>query len=85
MINEEIIKTNLLIVNTTPLGTFPNIESCPNIPYEFLTDKHLLFDLVYNPAQTLFLQKGLQHGTSVKNGYDMLIEQAEAAWKIWNL
>lgn len=84
-INEEIIKTNLLIVNTTPLGTFPNIESCPNIPYEFLTDKHLLFDLVYNPAQTLFLQKGLQHGTSVKNGYDMLIEQAEAAWKIWNL
>lgn len=84
-INEDFIKRNSLIVNTTPLGTFPNVESCPNIPYEFLTNRHLLFDLVYNPAQTLFLQKGLQQGASVKNGYDMLIKQAEAAWKIWNL
>lgn len=84
-LNQDIINRNLLIINTTPLGTFPNTETCPNIPYQFLTEKHLLFDLVYNPELTLFLQKGLQHGSTIKNGYEMLVEQAESAWKIWNL
>ena len=83
-LNEQIISSSLLIINTTPLGTFPNIYDCPNIPYQYLTPQHFLYDLVYNPAQTLFLQKGEQHGTSTKNGYDMLVIQAEESWRIWN-
>jgi len=83
-INEKVIKENLVIINTTPVGTFPNIEECPDIPYEFLTSRHYLFDLVYNPAKTLFLQKGEQKGTAIKNGYEMLTIQAEESWRIWN-
>ncbi|MDR0368523.1 MAG: shikimate dehydrogenase [Bacteroidales bacterium] len=83
-LNKEIIKSNPLIINTTPLGMSPDTDSCPDIPYNFLTDKHFLFDLVYNPTQTLFLQKGLQQGTLACNGYDMLRYQADQAWKIWN-
>ena len=80
----DIIKDNLLIINTTPVGTSPHIEAFPDIPYEFLTPKHLLYDLVYNPAETVFLQKGKEHGASVKNGQEMLHLQAEKAWEIWN-
>lgn len=83
-LSKAIIEENKLIVNTTPLGTFPNIEDCPDIPYEFLTPEHLLYDLVYNPEKTLFLQKGQALGASVKNGYEMLILQAEESWRIWN-
>lgn len=84
-LDADVMRRNTLIVNTTPLGTFPNVETCPDIPYRLLTEKHLLFDLVYNPEQTLFMKKGLQNGAAVKNGYEMLVGQAEASWCIWNL
>lgn len=73
-----------LIVNTTPLGTYPNIQTFPALPYESLTDRHYLYDLVYNPAETVFLQKGKEVGAKIKNGYDMLVLQAEISWQIWN-
>lgn len=84
-LDADVMRRNTLIVNTTPLGTFPNVDTCPDIPYRLLTEKHLLFDLVYNPEQTLFMKKGLQNGAAVKNGYEMLVGQAEASWRIWNL
>jgi shikimate dehydrogenase len=83
-LTEEMIGERLLVINTTPIGMYPNVEECPDIPYEFLTPRHYLFDLVYNPAKTLFLQKGEEHGTAIKNGYEMLVIQAEESWKIWN-
>lgn len=73
-----------VIVNCTPLGTFPNTDECADIPYHLLTPSHLLFDLVYNPAETLFLRRGRERGAATKNGYEMLVRQAEAAWEIWN-
>ncbi len=73
-----------LIINTTPLGMAPNIETFPNIPYHCLSSQHLLYDLVYNPEQTLFLQKGMQQGAATQNGLSMLYYQAEKAWEIWN-
>ena len=73
-----------LIINSTPLGMYPNITQAPPIPYGALTPKHYLFDLIYNPARTLFLQQGEQRGAAVQNGLDMLIIQAEESWKIWN-
>ena len=82
-LNESIIKEHLLIINTTPLGTFPNVDECPDIPYQYLTARHFLYDLVYNPGKTLFLQKGEQQGAVTKNGYDMLVIQAEESWRIW--
>ncbi len=83
-INKKIISDCLLIINTTPLGMEPDTGSCPAIPYLYLTDKHLLYDLVYNPAKTLFLQKGEEQGTTIKNGEEMLVLQAEESWRIWN-
>ncbi len=83
-LNKEIIITHQIIINTTPVGTFPNSDECPNIPYQFITAQHYLFDLVYNPAQTLFMKKGLEQKAFVKNGYQMLCLQAEENWKIWN-
>lgn len=80
----EVMKSHTIIVNCTPLGTFPNVDECPDIPYHMLTSRHLLFDLVYNPAETLFLRRGREQGATVKNGYEMLVLQAEAAWRIWN-
>lgn len=73
-----------LIVNTTPLGMFPNVQGCPPIPYELLSSQHLLYDLIYNPEETLFMRKGREHGASVKNGLEMLHLQAAAAWTLWN-
>lgn len=73
-----------IIINATPVGTSPNVEAFPLIPYEFFTDKHIAYDLIYNPAETQFLKKAKQHGAQIKNGLDMLIFQAEKAWKIWN-
>ncbi|UXX78138.1 shikimate dehydrogenase [Reichenbachiella carrageenanivorans] len=78
------VRTHELIINTTPLGTYPDVDTKPNLPYEQLTDKHLLFDLVYNPEVTAFLQEGLNKGAQIKNGYAMLVGQAEASWQIWN-
>ena len=82
-LTDEIIKKHTLIINTTPLGTVPEIESCPEIPYNYLTKNHLLYDLIYNPAQSQFLKNGAQQGATIKNGYDMLIAQAQASWAIW--
>lgn len=82
--NPEIIRSNRLIVNTTPLGTFPNIEDKPNLPYNQLSSKHMLFDLVYNPEISAFLQEGVERNAHTRNGYDMLVGQAEASWSIWN-
>ncbi len=84
-LDEATFCASTLIVNTTPLGTFPDTDACPAIPYNLLTDKCLLYDLVYNPEQTLFLKKGAERGATTKNGYEMLVLQAEASWEIWNL
>ena len=73
-----------LIINTTPVGMYPAVDEAPPIPYEGLNESHYLFDLVYNPEKTLFLQKGEERGAAIKNGQDMLIIQAEESWKIWN-
>lgn len=73
-----------VIINCTPLGTFPNVEEAPPIPYEALSEKHYLFDLVYNPEKTRFMQEGEKRGATIRNGYDMLRYQAEEAWTIWN-
>ncbi len=73
-----------IIINCTPLGTSPNIEAFPPIPYNFFTEKHIAFDLIYNPEETQFLKKAKKKGAITKNGYEMLVFQAEKAWKIWN-
>jgi len=83
-LNEEVIKQSHLIVNCTPLGTFPNVEDLPNIPYEFLTKEHILYDLIYNPAETSFLRKGKEMDCTIKNGEEMLQLQADRSWEIWN-
>ncbi|WP_428742275.1 shikimate dehydrogenase family protein [Tenacibaculum sp.] len=83
-ITKKTMKTYHLIINCTPLGTHPNIEACPDIPYEYISDKHLLYDLIYNPSETTFLRKGKEKGAIIKNGLEMLELQAEKAWKIWN-
>ncbi|MGJ1433410.1 shikimate dehydrogenase family protein [Sphingobacterium spiritivorum] len=83
-LNDTIIKENTLIINCSPLGTYPNVDTCPDIPYESISEEHLLYDLVYNPEVTLFLKKGLEKGAAIKNGYDMLLLQAERNWIIWN-
>lgn len=82
-LNEEIILGHKIIINCTPLGTFPNIDTCPNIPYDFITKDHLAYDLVYNPSETLFLNKSKQKGATTKNGHEMLKNQALGAWEIW--
>ena len=79
-----VMQAHPIVINTTPLGTYPAIDTCPPIPYEAIGPQHLLYDLVYNPAQTLFLQKGLERGARIKNGEEMLILQAEESWRIWN-
>lgn len=80
----EIMFAHRLIVNTTPLGMSPNTETCPKIPYEAISQRHLLFDLVYNPEETQFLKKGRLQGSQIQNGLEMLHIQAEKAWAIWN-
>lgn len=83
-LTQDILEDHLLIINTTPLGSFPKVDEAPPIPYQYLTARHYLYDLVYNPSTTLFLQNGREHGALTKNGYDMLVGQAELSWKIWN-
>ena len=80
----DIIKEHLLVINTTPVGMAPNIDAAPDIPYEAISDKHALIDLIYNPEETLFLKNGREHGATTTNGLTMLHAQAEASWKIWN-
>ena len=84
LINATTFDNFQIIINCTPVGTSPNIEASPNLPYEFFTEKHIAYDLIYNPEETTFLKKAKANGAVIKNGYDMLIFQAEKAWKIWN-
>ena len=79
----EVMTRHKVVVNATPLGTFPDVERCPDIPYPLLTASHLCYDLVYNPDKTLFLQKAEAQGATIKNGLEMLHIQADEAWKIW--
>lgn len=83
-LNQEVLSDYTVIINASPVGTYPNVNEAPNIPYNTLTSQHLLYDLVYNPAETLFLKKGSDLGAVVKNGAEMLTLQALAAWDIWN-
>ncbi|MDO9258216.1 MAG: shikimate dehydrogenase [Bacteroidales bacterium] len=83
-LSEKTISDNLLIINTSPVGTFPDTDKCPDIPYQFLGSKHLLFDLIYNPAETKFLKLGREAGAATLNGSKMLELQAEKSWEIWN-
>jgi shikimate dehydrogenase len=83
-VNKQVLDKYTLIVNTTPLGMYPKVNEFPAIPYNYLSDKHYLFDLVYNPLETQFLKKGKERGATVKNGSDMLIIQANESWRIWN-
>ena len=82
-LQSSIIESHKLIINCTPLGTYPKIENAPEIPYEFITNQHILFDLIYNPKKTLFLKKGEARGATIINGYKMLVLQAERAFQIW--
>ena len=83
-INSDTIDNYKIIINCTPIGTSPNIDEFPPIPYQYFTEKHIAFDLIYNPEETAFLIKAKANGAITKNGYTMLVFQAEKAWKIWN-
>jgi shikimate dehydrogenase len=83
-LNEHVMKHFPLIVNTTPIGMFPDTDKAPEIPYKFIGPRHFLYDLIYNPAETRFLAEGRKRGAQVLNGLSMLQQQAEKAWEIWN-
>jgi shikimate dehydrogenase len=83
-LNEEIISNHRLIINCTPLGTSPKVDACPDLDYSSISPKHFLYDLVYNPATTLFMSKGIEQGAKAHNGLRMLHLQAEKSWEIWN-
>lgn len=83
-LNKELLNEHLLIVNTTPLGMYPNEDKCPDLPYQYISEKHYVYDLIYNPEKTLFLSKAEDQGAKIKNGLEMLILQAEGSWQIWN-
>ena len=83
-LNKGLIMEYPIIINTTPLGTYPNVGQAPDIPYQFITSKNLLYDLTYNPSETTFLKNGIKQGAKITNGLKMLILQAEKSWSIWN-
>tara|TARA_B110000858_G_scaffold127865_1_gene145442 strand:- start:2479 stop:3195 length:717 start_codon:yes stop_codon:yes gene_type:complete len=83
-LKKEDIISHEIIINTTPLGMYPKIDLSPNILYEFINNKHLAYDLIYNPSETVFLKKAKNNGSKIKNGYEMLKIQADESWKIWN-
>ena len=83
-LSKELFSEYSVIVNTTPLGMYPNTESFPDIPYELMDENYLCYDLVYNPEITEFMKRSANKGAVTKNGYDMLVLQALAAWEIWN-
>lgn len=83
-LTEEVMNEYTLIINCSPVGTFPKVDEAPAIPYQFVTGKHLLYDLVYNPEVTTFMRLGSQRGATVKSGLEMLHGQAVASWEIWN-
>ncbi|MDE6125668.1 MAG: shikimate dehydrogenase, partial [Muribaculaceae bacterium] len=80
----EVMAEHKIIVNTTPLGLYPNVDTCPDIPYQLLDKSYLCYDLLYNPDTTLFMRKAAEHGAEVKNGLEMLLLQAFVSWEIWN-
>ena len=80
----EVMEHYQVIVNCSPVGMFPKVDACPDIPYHLLSSRHLLYDLVYNPEETLFLKRGAQQGATIKNGLEMLHLQALASWEFWN-
>ena len=84
-LTDEIIKQHQIIINCTPIGTFPNVDACPNIPFGAINSEHILYDLIYNPEETTFLKFGKDHGATILNGLKMLELQAEKAWSIWDL
>lgn len=84
LVNATTFDNYQIVINCTPIGTSPDIDQCPDLPYDFFTEKHIAFDLIYNPEETLFLKKAKAQGATVKNGYEMLVFQAEKSWKIWN-
>ena len=84
MLNQQVMEEYTVIINCTPIGTFPDVDEAPKIPFEFITEKHLLFDLIYNPEHSKFLREGLKRGAAIKNGFEMLELQAEKSWEIWN-
>lgn len=83
-LTEKVFNDYQIIINCTPIGTFPTIENCPDIPYQYFTQNHIAYDLIYNPEKTTFLNKAEQNGAITKNGYEMLVLQAEKSWEIWN-
>jgi shikimate dehydrogenase len=83
-VTKELLTQYTVIVNTTPLGMYPASDTCPDIPYQYLADQHILYDLIYNPDETLFMKKGKAQGATVKNGLEMLLLQAFISWEIWN-
>jgi shikimate dehydrogenase len=83
-ITPQLLKDSPLIINTTPLGMFPNIDGCPTLPFEAINGNHLVFDMVYNPLQTILLKKSADAGANTLNGYQMLILQAEKSWEYWS-
>jgi shikimate dehydrogenase len=82
-LDEDILSVNTLIVNCTPVGMWPRGDECPDLPYPLITPQHLLYDLLYNPNETLFMKKGAEQGARVKNGLEMLLLQAFAGWDFW--
>lgn len=83
-LNKKLINESLIIINCTPLGTYPNVDQFPVIPYQYISENHILFDLIYNPSETEFLRKGKKQGAQTQNGLKMLELQAEKSWEIWN-
>ncbi|HSN62344.1 MAG TPA: hypothetical protein VLR49_15505, partial [Ferruginibacter sp.] len=83
-LNETLLKEFTIIINCSPVGMFPDEAAKPAIPYQYISSQHYLYDLVYKPAETAFLLEGIRKGATIKNGYEMLILQAEANWKIWS-
>lgn len=83
-LNQDLMENHTIIINCSPVGTYPNIGECPDIPYNFIHENHLLYDLVYNPEETLFMKRGKLQGAKTCNGYKMLVLQAEKSWEIWN-
>lgn len=83
-VGRNILEKHTIIINTTPLGMYPNVEEYPPINYDLVTSAYYLFDLIYNPEKTIFLKKGEARGARIENGYEMLVEQAEESWRIWN-
>lgn len=83
-LTQEQIAEHQILINCSPVGTFPNIDEAPSIPYDGVSKDHLLYDLIYNPEETMFLKEGKKRGARIKNGYEMLIKQADKNWDIWN-